>query len=124
MYLSGCISVAKLGDSLMGKLEAGSLGPPLLMLDTGTRAVLSRGWAVTTWPFSERWQPSRVISGRCARPVALVTSSCSSLMPATAPRETVWRCASSRVSLEVQVVLGCSLLVPHLIPQTEAVGPQ
>lgn len=57
-------------------------------------------------------------------PMASVTSSCSPRMPATAPCETILRCVGSCVSLEVQVVVGCSLLVPHLIPQTEAFRPQ
>lgn len=124
MCLSGCISMAEREDLLMGKLWAGGLAPPSLVLDVRTRTVLIHGQAVTAWPPSYRRQPFRVVSGRCVRPMASVTFSCSSLMPATAPCETVLRCVGSRVSLEVQVVVGCSLLVPHLIPQTEAVRPQ
>lgn len=43
VWLSGCINVAELGDSLMGKLWAGRLGLPLLMLAAGTGAILSHG---------------------------------------------------------------------------------
>lgn len=45
--LSGCISM---GDSLMGKLWAGRLGPLSLMLGARTRSVLSHGWTATAWP--------------------------------------------------------------------------
>lgn len=41
--LSGCMNMAELGNSLMGKLWAGRLAPPLLMLTTGTGTIISHG---------------------------------------------------------------------------------
>lgn len=64
--------------------------------------------------------PIHLWKGVPAMPVVSVTSSCSSLMLATTPCETVLKCVGSHFFLEVQVVIECSLLAPYLIPQIEA----